>query len=335
MSKETRASFKPFSLTLSNSAVITGISCCPSISGDSHVSVTSAKPLLVGVHGGTCSAEHYHIDEKHTALNGSNKFGIPFVAFNRPGYLDSTSFLPLKGGEQHQLVEGTWFHQYIFPAIWKEFGLPNGCTSMVLTCHSLAVPPAIIATVLNAAQPDYPLAGLVFSGWGAETSIHPFGTPKMVPSQSKPGHLVFSEEAKNTAMVGSAQQGSYDSAVLKHTNRLNTSFAIEEIVHINRDQGGWWSYWESEYAKKLVLPVMYACGSNDYLWNGSKQAIDKFVAAFSNNQHVTGRSIEGAPHALESSKWSVGWYGMCFAFAVEASETYAWKESRGNTLDVE
>ena len=206
---------------------------------------------------------------------------------------------------------------------------------MVLSCRSLAVPPAIIAAVKNASRPTSPLAGLILSGWGAETSMHPFGSPAGLPSKDKPGHLVFTEEAKNTAMFGNASQGSYDPAVLKHTNRLNTSFAIEEVMHINREKRGWWSYWEQDYAKKLEIPVMFAVGSNDYLWNGSPQAVDKFIAAFSCNHHITGRSIEGAPHALESSKWSVGWYGMCYSFAIQAAETHAWKKSRGVKLDAE
>ena len=83
--------FKPFSLTISNGAKISGIVYIPP--AGSFISLH--KPLLVGIHGGTCTCHNYDIDEAHTASTFAAATGMPFVAFNRPGYADSSTLLPL------------------------------------------------------------------------------------------------------------------------------------------------------------------------------------------------------------------------------------------------
>jgi hypothetical protein len=155
--------FTPFSLTLANGAITTGIFHIPTVSP----TPTESLPLIIALHGGTCTAYNYDIDSSHTAYLASSSLSIPFVAFNRPYYLDSTP-APIPADSSFHRETGKWEHEFIFPALWEKFGRANGCTGIVLLCHSMAVPGAIVAASLWAREAShiYPLAGLIFSGWG-------------------------------------------------------------------------------------------------------------------------------------------------------------------------
>jgi hypothetical protein len=133
--------YKPFEITLSNGGRLTGISHVP----PNTANAPPFFPLMVGIHGGTCTAHHYDVDSKHAASLASAALGIPFIAFNRPNYRDSATFLPLPEGTTYLQEEGKWEHKLIFPALWEDFGKPNGCTGIVAMCHSMAVPGAIVA----------------------------------------------------------------------------------------------------------------------------------------------------------------------------------------------
>lgn len=55
-------------------------------------------PLMAGIQGGSCTVNYCDFDSKHAASLASVALGIPFVAFNRPSYKDSATFLsPHKG----------------------------------------------------------------------------------------------------------------------------------------------------------------------------------------------------------------------------------------------
>ena len=57
--------FTPFSLPLANGATLTGIAHIPFSSGVFHSS--KQKPLLVGLHGGSCNAYTYDACPEYTA----------------------------------------------------------------------------------------------------------------------------------------------------------------------------------------------------------------------------------------------------------------------------
>jgi hypothetical protein len=143
-----------------------------------------AYPLVVGIHGATCTAYTYDVTPKYTASTYAEQFNLPFLALNRPNYLDSSGWLVgysrtaseetnakfnAPENETYFETEGRWFHDYIFPAIWKEFAYLRNCTSIVTTTHSMSVPGTIIAASHYSAQPEdqrkYKWSGMVLSGF--------------------------------------------------------------------------------------------------------------------------------------------------------------------------
>ncbi|KAL8637818.1 MAG: hypothetical protein Q9226_009073, partial [Calogaya cf. arnoldii] len=139
---------EPFSLRLSNSAVITGLRTPPASKPP-----PKDTPLIVALHGGSFSAEYYNATPTNSAAPYSAFLGVPFVAITRPGYKDSTA-LPdaLPEGRTFMQEEGYYLHYEILPAVWKAYATDYGVTSIVIHAHSLSVPMTVVAAALNATE---------------------------------------------------------------------------------------------------------------------------------------------------------------------------------------
>jgi hypothetical protein len=64
---------------------------------------------------------------------------------------------------------------------------------------------------------------------------------------------------------------------------------------------------------------MFALVENDPFFEATKQELETCMAAFTSSIRVDGSLINGAPHCMELSYWSQGWYARCFGFAMECS----------------
>lgn len=169
----TDSRFKEFSIVLRNGATLTGIA---------HIPITKyhpegGVPLLVGIHGASCSSYHFDYSPEYTASLYSDLCGVPFVAFNRPNYLNSSGWqidrasmepdkpaFDKEEGLSHFEEEAKWLHCYILPALWSEFGSPNGCTSIVTLSHSMSVPITVIAAARYSEEQEarqFPWAGTI------------------------------------------------------------------------------------------------------------------------------------------------------------------------------
>jgi hypothetical protein len=134
-----------FTLTLANGATLTGLSNLPT----QAPATPKYRPLMVGLHGGSYSASYFDVNDKVTASITSNGLGVPWVAPDRPGYRTSTSFNPIPEGSSYCEMFASWLHRYILPVLWEEFGAPQGCTGLVLLCHSLGVTGGVIAAGMD------------------------------------------------------------------------------------------------------------------------------------------------------------------------------------------
>lgn len=302
--------FKAFSLTLSNGATLTGIAHVP----PRETFNSSHRPLLVGIHGGTCTCHNYDIDAAHTASTLSAATGIPFVAFNRPGYAESSTILPLPPSTSYCQEEGRWFHSYIFPALWKEFGEPNACTGFVASCHSMAVLGGIVTGGLYArdASPRYPLAGLILSGLGTRFVTHA-EAPSSDASTAPPAKIYFPAAMKKDLMFSEENWQCVDPALAPLLEAQSTYMLLEEHVDLMTQ----WSTYRNTYSEDISVPVLYALGERDWLWEASKETVAEFAAMFPKCSRLDGSLVLDAPHALEWSEVGQGWYARCFGFATE------------------
>lgn len=146
-----------FLITLSNDAYLSGLASTP----QPNVNTPRYRPLIVGVHGGTYTSQYFNASPSHSAGTISKQLGVPFVAYDRPGYKQSSALPSISDGSTFFQVEGKYLHQYILPKIWEEFGGESGASTIVLMGHSLGCSACIVAAAIHAQEPEarYPLAG--------------------------------------------------------------------------------------------------------------------------------------------------------------------------------
>ncbi|KAK3306720.1 uncharacterized protein B0T15DRAFT_501348 [Chaetomium strumarium] len=333
---------EPFTLQLANGGTVTGLANLPAAS---PTTTPRFKPLMVGLHGASYSSAYFDVDAKHTAALASDGLGVPWVAVDRPGYKGSTSFYPIPEQSSYHEVLGEWLHRYILPAVWQAFGEPRGCNSMVLLCHSLGAPGAVVAAALlarddgeakDAGNPPgyYPLSGIVASGFGTQASgggnsssggnndnrAHvPIPSNKEKEPEDDPELITFPAEVKDTMMLPA---GTCDDAVYAHTARLNEPFparerddALPEAAFARRFRTHW--------APLVRVPVMVAVAERDPWWEADDEHTSHLAALFAASRKVEARVIPGAPHNLEMSHWAQAWYARCFGFGMECAVGFA------------
>jgi len=304
-----------FKLTLPNGAPLTGIANIPS---RSSVPGTPYRPLLIGIHGGTYKSTYFDVNETISAKPTSDSLAIPFVAFDRPDYGGTGSVLPIPEGSSFFNEWGLWLHRYILPTLWDKFGKPSDCTAMVLLCHSLGAPGAIVAAAMHADEEQatgkapYPLAGLIMSGWGSipmDTSPPNQATDPPPPPKADEKE-VFPPAARQRLIP----PGTADPALYEHADRLGQPMPVVERAHIATK---WLPEWRERWAAKVRVPLMYALAEREALWPSSREHVADFTAAFPAARRVDATFLRGAPHNIEQSYWGPGWYARCFGFAME------------------
>lgn len=248
--------------------------------------------------------------------------GIPFIAINRPGYVDSSPIPPTSQSTTYCQAEGHHLHTSILPALWAQFGPPNSCTSLILTCHSMAVLGGIVLGNLYARDPSprYPLAGLILSGSGTRPITH-----EQAPSVdeapinvSDTDKFYFPPAVKRDLMFGLPAYSCVDSALIPLLEAQNTYMLHDELVDLRIH----WSGYRASYAQEIEVPVMYALGERDWLFEATKETVAEFAALFPKSPRVDASLVLDAPHALVWSWGGHGWYARCFGWAVEVCASY-------------
>lgn len=309
-----------FKTSLPNGATLSGHRYNPETSSPAYAALDdSRRPLLVAIHGGTYSSTYFDADTKHTAVLCSKGLGVPVVAIDRPLYQETSSFYPLPEGKTYHEGLAVHLHKHILPTIWKEYG--QGCSSMVLHCHSLAVPSQVIVAGWHAQErargetPAYPLSGLTVSGFGSQNT-------STIVEQRKdaPEYINIPPEVKDNQMF---EPGTVDPAIYKQSERLNNRMPYAEL-------GDYGAVWAGDKWRVLCgaveVPVMIGIAERDALWAGTEEHVREFAGGFSSSERVDASLVRGAPHCIELSYWAQGWYARCFGWALECAATHAAKK---------
>ncbi|KAI1325707.1 hypothetical protein F5Y16DRAFT_411309 [Xylariaceae sp. FL0255] len=310
-----------FKISLSTGATLTGRCNMPLPSGNGD-HIYQYRPLIVALHGGSYSSEYFDIHKKHTAALASTGLGVPFVSLDRPCYgdLDSPTaltILPIPENSSFPEESASLLHHVILPAVWTEFGA--GCNCLVLFCHSLGTPVAIIAAGMHSRNGEggsqYPLAGLIFSGWGSQGKENPLLAKTTVHAVYKT-HVVTDAEAKLDAML---PDWASEDLVRVYAVGVKKPVPVEELVAL---QKVWPPRWRYEWAPAVKVPIMFGIAERDVLWVGNSDHVKDLASCFTGSDRVDGSLVKGAPHNMEMTYWSQGWFSRCFGFALECAATY-------------
>ncbi|KAK1526843.1 hypothetical protein CPAR01_13371 [Colletotrichum paranaense] len=317
-----------FKLTLSDGKTISGLHSIPSPTASNPLR-PAHPPLIVGLHGGTYSGAYFDADDTYTARHTSAATGVPFIALDRQGYNDTSPVgedIPSSSSFYEEW--GTSLHRDILPVLWDKFAVPNGCTSIALHCHSLGAPGACVAAALwsEETSPAYPLAALTISGFG--NAVKNCRTGDFTPADDPPpSHVHFPHAAKDALMF---PPGTADPAMLTHTARLDRPMPYREMADL---RGKWLANWEDKFAGRITVPVLIGLAGRDGLWLSREEDVREYVAAFRKSRRVEGSVIPGAPHNIEMSYWSQGWYARVFGFAMEGAASLAIGDGGGEGDD--
>ena len=187
---------------------------------------------------------------------------------------------------------------------------------MVLLNHSMAVPPTIVCAGFHAQQGNaaaYPLAGIILSGWGTEQFKSP---PKVFINRLTGAVRPEWPKDKFEMMLGEVALACYHPSLLptlaQQESLQNVAMPAEEGVQFPS-----WFNSAAELCSNVAAPVLYDMGENDGLWTASVANVQAFASLFVLSPKVEARVVLGAPHALEWSRMSYGWYLQCFGWASE------------------
>jgi hypothetical protein len=172
----------------------------------------------------------------------------------------------------------------------------------------------IIAAAMHAQDenPLYPLGGLIASGLGEKQPPSAGSTPN-IHIRIGADHLLMPVDIKDKIMF---RPGTTSPEVLAQSKRLNVPIPDAEVQHF-RDV--WFPTWREKWARHVVVPVMFALVDKDPFFDVTKLELENCISAFKSSVRVDGSLIQGAPHCMELSYWSQGWYARCFGFAMECS----------------
>ena len=273
---------------------------------------------MVLIHGGTCTAHNYDISPEYTASSTAEFLGCPVVSINRPDYADSSPLPDVpEDSTYHQVMGKNVYHEHLFPALWEKFGKPAGASSMVLNGHSMGVPSIVIAAALHAQEktPAYPLSGIILSGWGCRLTDFKV----LIPSTAEE-----KIEWKNLIMLSQPEKQCVDPAIRSHIPTQDHPMRNEEgMEHWTGKFAGFWR----KYSDEVTVPIMFANGEHDVLWEGSMRHAKEYETMFPKCPRFDGGVVLGAPHAIEWSYYAAGWYARCFGFAVEVAASHALSEA--------
>ena len=305
-----------FACTLADEATVTGICSRP----DPATGEATRTPLVIGIHGGGYNSDYFYGDDKYTVEIHSKMYTVPFVAFDRAYYGGTRPPQTVPNAADYPKDTGTYVHRYILPKLWAEYG--DHCSGVVLLCHSLGCQQGIVAAALHAGETDpaYPLLGLIASGFGHRSSPVFASIPPMEANHG-PDHFLQPAGMKDQSMF---RPGTVDPSVLALSEQLNHPIPVSEA---NSTRAVWASKWRDEWAARVTVPVMFAWAELDFFFEGTQEHLRECVEAFRSSSRVDGSWVQGAPHCMELSYWSQGWYARCFGFALECAVAASVKDA--------
>ena len=238
-------------------------------------------PLVIAIHGGTYTSAYFDVPGASLMAQAA-ALGIPIVAPDRPGYVDSPILPPGEGTVRGQAKALT---RALHDA-WKQYG--GGTRGIVLIGHSIGG--AIACTI--ASEPEgLPLIGLAVSGVCLNTPAEHKPMWEQLPDIPI---VEIPPEAKAQFMFG--PPGSYEPDMPAVSTRVAGAGAPKaELVDIVST----WSANAPSTLAKIEVPVHYRQAEFDHLWICGQQEVDGFARALGSAPRVDAAMMRGTGHCID------------------------------------
>ncbi|MGJ7505974.1 alpha/beta hydrolase [Variovorax sp. GT1P44] len=238
-------------------------------------------PLIVAIHGGTYTSAYFDVPGASLMAQAAAN-GIPIIAPDRPGYVDSPILPAAEGtirGQAGVLTKA-------LKEAWERYG--GGTRGIVLVGHSIGG--AIAATI--ASEPDgLPLIGLAVSGVCMNTP------PEHKPLwESLPDIPIVELPAEAKAQFMFGPEGSFDPAMPGLSTAVAGAGAPKaELVDIVST----WSHNAPTTLGRITVPVHYRQAEIDRLWICGQGEVDSFARALSKSPRVDAAMVRGTGHCMD------------------------------------
>lgn len=272
-------------------------------------SVPDPRLVIVALHGGAVTSAYYDYPEhpRLSLLRAGAALGYTVIALDRPGYGASEGLLDSARPTAEERVD------LVFGAVDALMAGSSRGAGVLLMAHSMG---CLLGVQAAASPRGASLLGLEIAGIGQVP--HPDAAAFMAP--------LLGLAAPQPGQTGPPPRGALQSAMWEPAH-LYPPGAIGHLGvtraaprYEGRDIRGWVSSLP-ELAASVRVPVHYALGDHERVWNPSPSAVSSFVSLFTGSPLVVPALQPDAAHNL-SRCWSAAFYHQCvFAFAEECLST--------------
>ncbi|WP_410631617.1 alpha/beta hydrolase [Amycolatopsis sp. cmx-4-83] len=242
----------------------------------------SDRPLIVAVHGGTYTARYFDVagSTGGSFLDVAAAHGHRVIAFDRPGYGGSTPLDPAANTFER--------HAELLAAAIIAATKDAGSEQVFLVGHSIG---GMIALMIAASRPDFPLIGVSATGMGA---VIPSGGAAEALGSLPPDETVdLPYEQRDQVMFG--PPGTYTADGLAQAHEAYAPVPVRELVQAPA--------WPREHlptvAPNVRVPVHNALAEFDALWESNAENVAKFAAMFGSAPFVDASVARGTGHSID------------------------------------
>ncbi|WP_103348873.1 alpha/beta hydrolase family protein [Amycolatopsis sp. CA-128772] len=260
------------------------------------------RPLVVAVHGGTYTARYFDVagSAGGSFLDVAVAHGHRVVAFDRPGYGGSTPLAPAANTFER--------HRELLTAAIIAATKDAGSEQVFLVGHSIG---GMIALMIAASHPDFPLIGVSATGMGA---VIPSGGAAEALGSLPPDDTVdLPYEQRDQVMFG--PPGTYTADGLAQAHEAYAPVPVRELIQAPA--------WPREHlptvAPNVRVPVHNALAEFDALWASNPENVAKFAAMFGSAPFVDASVARGTGHSIDHHVLGHALHLRQLAFAAECA----------------
>lgn len=261
---------------------------------------TPDAPLVIAIHGGTYTSVYFDVPG-YSLLDRAAALGIPALAIDRPGYVDSTPFAP----DDATIENNATRLEDAIGRLWEKYGKRG--PGVFLIGHSIG---GAITVDIASRRPTWPLLGIAVSGVGLKTPEASGATWAGLP---KIPLITLPSEMKDNVMFGLPWTFASDMPAASHA--ADTTVPRAELIDITST----WQQRVKTVAAKVAVPVHYRQAEFDRLWIVDPGQVQGFADAFSASPLVDSRLFVSAGHCIDFHRLGAAFQLEQLAFALRCA----------------
>jgi pimeloyl-ACP methyl ester carboxylesterase len=242
----------------------------------------TGKPLIAALPGGTYNGRYFAVpgSSEGSFLQTAAKAGYQVVSFDRPGYGGSTALDP---------AENTFDrHAALLDAAIAQAAEVLGADRVFLVGHSIG---GMIAVMIAAAGPSFPLIGLSVTGMGAV--INSNGAAHALASLPADATIDLPYAERDKVMFG--PEGTFRADAVTAAHDSYAPVPVRELIQAPQ----WPVERLPELAPKVQVPVHNALAEFDMLWDSAPENVARFAAMLTAAPFVDASVARGTGHSID------------------------------------